>query len=59
MSKKRFQIALSFPGEHREYVSKIADFLSESLGRDAIFYDSWYQEELARPNLDTYSFSDK
>jgi len=54
MPEKRFKIALSFAGEHREYVSQVADFLAAQLGQDAVFYDLWYQAELARPNLDTH-----
>ena len=54
MSQKRFQVALSFPGEHREYILQVAELLAETLGRDAILYDSWYKAEFTRPNLDTY-----
>lgn len=54
MTKKRFQIALSFAGEHRDYVEQVAKHLAEKLGEDAVFYDNWYTHELARPNLDSY-----
>lgn len=54
MSKKRFQVALSFPGEQRSYVEEVAQFLANALGQEAVFYDDWYKHELARPNLDTY-----
>jgi hypothetical protein len=54
MSKKRFQVALSFPGEQRTYVEEVAQFLANALGQEAVFYDDWYNHELARPNLDTY-----
>lgn len=54
MSKKRFQVALSFPGEQRTYVAEVAQFLANALGQEAVFYDDWYKHELARPNLDTY-----
>jgi hypothetical protein len=37
----------------REFVSKVAEGLSERLGRDNVFYDAYYEHELARPNLDT------
>jgi len=53
-SPKRFDVALSFPGEHRERVSDIADKLTHILGKDRVFYDRYYEAELARPNLDTY-----
>lgn len=49
---KRFKVALSFPGERRAYVEKVANVLAENLGRDEVFYDKFYQAELARPNLD-------
>jgi len=35
-------------------VSGIADALAGVLGRERVFYDYWFQHELARPNLDTY-----
>ncbi|MBU0655744.1 MAG: TIR domain-containing protein [Gammaproteobacteria bacterium] len=54
MSTKRFQVALSFPGEYRDYVLRVAEHLAETLGRDAILYDAWYKAEFTRPNLDTY-----
>ena len=51
---KRFAIALSFPGEHRDYVKQIADSLVTSLTKPRVFYDRYYEAELSRPNLDTY-----
>ena len=51
---KRFKVALSFPGEQRDYVLQVAESLAEQLGREAILYDAWYTAEFARPNLDTY-----
>lgn len=51
---KRFDVALSFPGEHRTFVEDIAKSLSRSLNREKVFYDRFYEAELARPNLDTY-----
>ncbi|MEI6270136.1 MAG: NACHT domain-containing protein [Methylococcaceae bacterium] len=54
MTSKRFQVALSFPSEHREFVSQVANFLQKELGFQNVFYDEWWQAELARPNLDTY-----
>ena len=52
MTEKRFKVALSFPGEHREYVLSVAEALSEKLGRDAILYDTWYKAEFTMPDLD-------
>lgn len=52
LSEIRFQVAMSFPGEHRHYVSSTVDKLRAQLGSDAVFYDLDYQAQLARPNLD-------
>ncbi len=54
MTKKRFQIALSFAGEHRDYVEQVAEYLANELGKENIFYDAWYEPELARYDLDVY-----
>jgi TIR domain len=51
---KRFRVALSFPGEHRERVEKIAEALRQRLGNEKVLYDKWYGPEFARPNLDLY-----
>jgi len=53
-STKRFLVALSFPGEYRELVKTIAEDLSNKIGKERVFYDEYYKEELARPNLDIY-----
>jgi hypothetical protein len=50
----RFRVALSFPGEARQRVEQVAEILGTALGRNRVFYDNWYQAELARPNLDLY-----
>ena len=50
----RFKVALSFPGEHRGRVERIAYALVEKLGRGTVLYDRWFSAEFARPNLDTY-----
>lgn len=50
--RKRFAVALSFPGEHRELVKKVANNLRDIFGESRIFYDEFHQVELARPNLD-------
>lgn len=52
LSEIKFQVAMSFPGEHRTYVASTVDKLREHLGPDAVFYDFDYQAQLARPNLD-------
>lgn len=51
-TNRRFKVALSFPGEKREFVSKVAKGLSKRLGKGSVFYDKYYEHELARPNLD-------
>jgi hypothetical protein len=52
--KKRFKIALSFPGERRQFVEQVAKCLAEKIGRDQLFYDKYYEPELARIDLDSY-----
>jgi tetratricopeptide (TPR) repeat protein len=52
--QKRFRVALSYPGEHREFVSRVADRLSEQLGRERVLYDKYHEAEFARIDLDTY-----
>ena len=55
MSGKRFSVALSFPGEKRDYVKKVvAELRQLKIPRDNIFYDGFYTAELTVPNLDTY-----
>ena len=45
---------MSFPGEHRKRVEKIAKALALKLGKAKVLYDKWHEAEFARPNLDTY-----
>jgi hypothetical protein len=54
LNTKRFQVALSYAGEHRNFVAGVAEHLSRNLGQNRVFYDRYYEAELARPNLDTY-----
>ena len=51
---KRFRVALSFAGEYRPFVVQVADILATRLERPRVFYDKYYEAELARLNLDTY-----
>lgn len=53
LESRRFKVALSFPGEKRDYVKEVVDYLTAEFGDEAIFYDEFYSAELARPNLDT------
>jgi tetratricopeptide (TPR) repeat protein len=52
--QKRFRVALSYPGEHREFVGRVAERLSERLGRERVLYDKYHEAEFARIDLDTY-----
>lgn len=44
--QNRFHIALSFPGEHRDFVLQVAQSLADEVSRDRVFYDEWYEVEL-------------
>ena len=48
-----FDVALSFPGEKRDYVETVAAELEGVLGPNTYFYDKNYIAQLARPSLDT------
>ncbi len=50
--QRRFKVALSFPGEHREMISKVAESLKNVLREERVFYDKFHEVELAAPNLD-------
>ena len=39
--RKRFRVALSFPGEKREYIRAVAESLVQSLGEGSVFYDEY------------------
>jgi hypothetical protein len=49
----RFKVALSFPGEQRDYVAVVAEEIKKRLGTGSVFYDKDFTAQLARPNLDT------
>ena len=51
---KRFAIALSFPGEHRDLVAAVADHLVARFGRERVLYDKYFEAEFARLDLDLY-----
>ncbi|MHA1280036.1 MAG: toll/interleukin-1 receptor domain-containing protein [Candidatus Helarchaeota archaeon] len=53
ITKHKFDVALSFPGEIREYVESIAIELEREIGPDSYFYDDNYKAQLARPSLDS------
>ncbi len=47
-----FAVGLSFPGEARSLVEKIAEELERLIGPESYFYDNNYVAQLARPGLD-------
>ena len=51
---KRFAVALSFPGEYRQFVGKVAEGLAKPYGKERVLYDEYLEGELARTNLDVY-----
>ncbi|MEA2206913.1 MAG: hypothetical protein QOE77_3689 [Blastocatellia bacterium] len=51
---RRFAIALSFPGERREFLSQVADHLANKVGKSRVLYDKYHEAEFARPNLDVH-----
>ena len=52
--RRRFSVALSFPGEHRGYVKRVDRALCTLIDPDRVFYDKRYEAELARVDLDTH-----
>jgi hypothetical protein len=48
-----FDVALSFPGERRDYVEQVVAALEGEIGPNSYFYDRNYLAQLARPSLDT------
>ena len=52
VTRHRFDVALSFPGEYRAYVERVAVSLAEALGPNACFYDRNYRAQLAVPDAD-------
>lgn len=48
----QFQVAVSFPGEKRLYVEETVEELSLLISREEIFYDKYFEAQLAKPNLD-------
>ena len=54
LADHQFDVALSFPGEARDYVEQVAQHLERLIGPDRYFYDRNYTAQLARPSLDTF-----
>ncbi|MBN2241510.1 MAG: hypothetical protein JW793_02375, partial [Acidobacteria bacterium] len=53
-AEKRFAVALSFPGEYRKFVERVAELLANRFSKDRILYDKYHEAEFARPDLDIY-----
>ncbi|MCK4560016.1 MAG: TIR domain-containing protein [Calditrichia bacterium] len=53
ITKHEFAVALSFPGEIRDYIKPIAEELERLVGPNSYFYDNNYIAQLAKPSLDT------
>ncbi len=53
-TEQRFRIALSFAGERRVFVEKVANYLAASVERKRVLYDRYHEAEFARANLDTH-----
>lgn len=51
---KHFKIALTFAGESRELVEKIAFILADKFSKEEILYDGFHEAAFARPQLDMY-----
>ncbi len=54
MSAKRFRIALSFAGETRDFVAKVAAILAQRFTDGAILYDKYHEAEFSRSDLAFY-----
>ena len=52
ITKHKFKVGLSFPGETRKYVESVAAELERLIGPNSYFYDNNYVSQLARPQLD-------
>lgn len=53
-NRRRFEVALSFPGEHRNYVEEVAECLAMSFDKERVLYDKYHEVEFARLDLDVY-----
>lgn len=43
----RFPVAFSFAGEQREIVRTIAELVEQQRGLGSVFYDMWFEAEVA------------
>lgn len=51
ISTKKFNVALTFPGEIRSTITDLLPELDKTFGRENYFYDNHYKHVLAKPNL--------
>ncbi len=49
--KPKYKIALSFAGEKREYIQKVAHYLNEEYSKKKVFYDHNFMATLARAKI--------
>lgn len=50
-TSRRFRVALSFPGQKRDYVQQVAEVLARRFGEEAVLYDRFHTAEFANPDL--------
>ena len=53
ITKHFFDISFTFAGESRELVEQILFELKKQINTTSIFYDNYYEAQLARPSIDT------
>jgi TIR domain len=51
---KKFLVAFSFAGEHRDLVHSIAEAVEQHLGRSKVFLDEWYEDCIAGDDADIF-----
>jgi len=57
-NKRRFKIAVSFAGEHRNYIENtVNELLERGFTKNVILYDMFHEAEFARPNLDIHLYN--
>lgn len=54
LPSRRFEIALSFPGESRTVVGAVAAILADKFTEERVLYDEYHDAEFAAPDLDLY-----
>jgi len=51
---RRFSVALSFPGEYREFMRQVAGFLADAFSQERVLYDHYHDAEFSRSDLHIY-----